>query len=85
MTSRPGGYDLYELESSKLTNRHTHPVVKTDQLIWGYNAKCSFGIVRFDTTKDDPEIQFEVVDIDVGFHVDIDVDVDFNVDVRLVI
>ena len=64
VTKRPDSYDLYEFESSKLTNRHTHPVVKTDQLIWGYNAKCSFGIVTFDTTKDDPEIQFEVVNID---------------------
>ena len=64
VTKRPDSYDLYEFESSKLTNRHTHPVVKTDQLLWGYNAKCSFGLVTFDTTKADPEILFEVVDID---------------------
>ena len=64
VTKRPAGYDLYEFESSKLTNRHTHPVIKTDGLIWGYNDKCSFGLVSFDTTRDDPLIRFEVVTID---------------------
>ena len=34
-TERPGGYDLYEFESSRLTNRHTHRVVETPGLILG--------------------------------------------------
>ena len=61
---RPNGYDLYEFESSRLTNNHTHKVVKTDGLLWGYNETCSFGLVRFDTSVDDPQVKFECVDID---------------------
>ena len=60
----PGAYTLYEFESSRLTNRHTHPVVKTPGLLWGYNKTCSFGLMHFDTTRPDPEVRFECVDID---------------------
>ena len=60
----PGSYTLYEFESSRLTNRHTHGVVKTEGLIWGYNKTCSFGLMRFDTTLDDPQVRFELIDID---------------------
>ena len=60
----PGSYTLYEFESSKLTNRHTHPVVKTKGLIWGYNKTCSFGFMKFDTTKTDPDVTFELIDLD---------------------
>jgi len=63
-TERPGGYTLYEFESSRLTNRHTHGVVKTPGLIWGYNKTCSFGLMRFDTTADDPRVTFQCVTID---------------------
>ena len=59
-----GSYKLYEFESSRLTNRHTHPVVKTKGLVWGYNKTCSFGLMRFDTTLKDPEVRFQVIDID---------------------
>jgi alkaline phosphatase D len=61
---RPGAYPLYEFESSRLTNRHTHPVVKTPGLVWGYNKTCSFALMRFDTTRDDPQVTFELIDID---------------------
>ncbi|MFP6899023.1 MAG: alkaline phosphatase D family protein [Roseibacillus sp.] len=64
----PGSYTLYEFESSRLTNRHTHPVVKTEGLIWGYNKTCSFGLMKFDTSKDDPEVTFELIDIDGNTH-----------------
>jgi alkaline phosphatase D len=64
MIENPGSYPLYEFESSRLTNRHTHPVVKTDGLIWGYSKTCSFGMMRFDTTRMDPEVRFELIDID---------------------
>jgi len=64
VTKRAGGYDLYELESSKLTNRHTHKVVKTPGLIWGYNKTCSFAVMEFDTTAKDPQVKFEAVTID---------------------
>jgi alkaline phosphatase D len=64
ITPRPKGYDLYEFESSRLTNRHTHKVVQTDGLVWGYNKTCSFARMRFDTTAEDPFIQLEAVTID---------------------
>ena len=63
-TERPNGYTLYEFESSRLTNRHTHGVVKTPGLIWGFNEKCSFGLMRFDTTAADPQVVFECISID---------------------
>ena len=43
---------------------HTHGVVKTPGLIWGYNQTCSFGLMTFDTTADDPTVTFECVTID---------------------
>jgi len=64
VTKREKGYDLFEFESSKLTNRHTHRVVKTPGLKWGYNKTCSFGLMRFDTTSKDPSVQFDAVTID---------------------
>jgi alkaline phosphatase D len=64
ITSRDNGYDLYEFESSKLTNRHTHNVVKTAGLQWGYNKTCSFALMKFDTTGDDPSVRFEARTID---------------------
>jgi alkaline phosphatase D len=36
---RGNGYDLYDFMSSVLTNYHTHPVVETPELIFGYNEK----------------------------------------------
>ena len=64
----PGAYPLYEFQSSKLTNKHTHPVVKTDGLIWGYNKTCSFGLMHFDTTGENPQVKFELIDIDGKTH-----------------
>ncbi|MBG90027.1 MAG: alkaline phosphatase [Verrucomicrobiales bacterium] len=63
-TKRDNGYDLFEFESSRLTNRHTHSVVKTEGLIWGYNKTCSFGLMSFNTTRKDPQVKFECVSID---------------------
>ena len=62
--NRSKGYDLYEFMSSKLTNRHTHPVVKTEGLIWGYNKTCSFGLMEFDTTKSTPEVTMKCISIE---------------------
>ncbi|MCG8653576.1 MAG: alkaline phosphatase D family protein, partial [Pirellulales bacterium] len=64
LTRRPQGYDLYELESSRLTNHHTHPVVKTEGLLWGYNQTCSFALMSFDTTAQDPQVTFQCISID---------------------
>jgi alkaline phosphatase D len=59
---RDKGYDLHEFMSSRLTNVHTHGLVKG--AIYGYNEKCSFGLVHFDLSKDDPEVVWEIRNID---------------------
>ena len=59
---RENGYAFYEFESSRLTNIHTHDLVPG--ALFGYNEKCSFGLFTFDTTIPDPEITFQIVNID---------------------
>jgi alkaline phosphatase D len=59
---RPNGYDLYEFESSRLTNIHTHGLIPA--AIFGYNEKCSLGMLWFDTTLTDPQITYQIVNID---------------------
>ena len=59
---RPGAYPLYEASSSKLTNVHTHGLIK--KALFGYNAKCSFGLLTFDTAAADPELTYDVYNID---------------------
>lgn len=59
---RDNGYTLYEFESSKLTNLHTHKIMPGS--LFGYNEKCSFGLLKFDTTKEDPTVSYEIYNID---------------------
>lgn len=59
---RPNGYPLYEFESSKLTNIHTHKVMPGS--LFGYNKKCSFGLLRFDTAIPDPQVTYKIINID---------------------
>jgi alkaline phosphatase D len=59
---RESGYDLYDLESSKLTNVQTHPVMPGS--LFGYNKKCSFGKLTFRTALDDPAVTYEIFSID---------------------
>lgn len=61
-TERENGYPIYEFQSSRLTNVHKHKVLPGS--IFGYNEKCSFGRLTFDTTATDPEITYEVINID---------------------
>jgi len=64
---RAGGYDLYEVMSSRLTNVHTHGLVKNargSEFIMGYNAKCSFGLLEFDTAGGEPQVKYTIVNID---------------------
>ncbi len=61
--SRPNGYDLYEFNSSRLTNQHIHPTMKKAGAIFSYNDPQSFGLVSFDTTAPDPQVTYEVVNI----------------------
>jgi len=60
--NRPGGYDFYDLMSSRLTNIHKHELFAG--ALFGYNEKCSFGLVSFDTTLPDPEATYQIVNID---------------------
>ncbi len=59
---RPNGYPLYEFESSKLTNIHTHKVMAGS--LFGYNKKCSFGLLQFDTNLPDPQVTYKIINID---------------------
>lgn len=59
---RPDGYDFYEFESSKLTNKHTHPMKK--KAVFSYNTGNFFGLLNFDLTKADPEVTFQCITID---------------------
>ncbi len=59
---RENTYDLYEFESSRLTNIHKHRPVKGS--LFSYHQKCSFGLLKFDTTADDPRIVYDIINID---------------------
>jgi alkaline phosphatase D len=59
---RPGGYSLYDVCSSRLTNIHTHECVPGP--IFCYNEKCSFGLMEFDTKAADPQLTITIVNID---------------------
>jgi len=59
---RANGYPMYEFESSKLTNTHTHKIMPGS--VYSYNEKCSFGKLVFDTTTDDPSVEYQIINID---------------------
>ncbi|MBN1805049.1 MAG: alkaline phosphatase D family protein [Sedimentisphaerales bacterium] len=59
---RPDGYPFYEFESSRLTNIHSHKVMP--ESLFGYNEKCSFGMLQFDTTTADPQATYKIINID---------------------
>jgi len=59
---RPDGYALYEFESSRLSNVHTHGIMKG--CLYGYNKTCCFGLLEFDTTKQDPQVTYRIGTID---------------------
>jgi len=59
---REGGYTLYEFESSRLTNDGFHELMPG--ALFGYNEKCSFGLLTFDTTLEDPTVTYQIVSID---------------------
>ena len=61
--SRPNGYDLYEFNSSRLTNQHVHPTMEKQGAIFSYNKPQSFGLVTIDTTVADPTATYEVINI----------------------
>ena len=64
---RPNGYPLYEAMSSRLTNVHVHSLMekaKGSEFLMGYNEDCSFGYLKIDTKKLDPEIIYQIINID---------------------
>ncbi len=61
---RANGYPLYDFMSAIPTNYHTHPVVEGPGHLFGYNENNTFGMLRFDTTAEDPRMVYEIIDID---------------------
>jgi alkaline phosphatase D len=59
---RPAGYPLYEFLSARLTNIHTHDCVPGS--LFCYNEKCSFGMLTFSANAEDPQVRYDVVNID---------------------
>ncbi len=59
---RPNGYTLYEFETSKLTNNHTHGTKK--EALFSYNKGNFFGTLDFDLTPRDPTVTFRCITID---------------------
>ena len=59
---RENGYTLYDAMSSKVTNNKSHGLM--DGAVFGYNAKCSYGLLTFDTDRVDPELTYEIVNIE---------------------
>lgn len=59
---RPNGYVLYDFMSSRLSNVHTHNIMP--ESLFGYNRKCSFGTLEFDTTIEDPTLTYIIKSID---------------------
>lgn len=60
--ARPDGYDLWEFETSKLTNMHTHGTRK--QAEFSYNKGNFYGVLSFDLTLDDPTVTFRCITIE---------------------
>lgn len=59
---RPEGYTIYEFETGKVTNIHTHNT--RPKALFSYNEGNFFGSLSFDLTKPDPEVTFRCVLID---------------------
>jgi len=59
---RPNGYPLYDFLSGRLTNVEVADLVPGT--LFDYNDKCSFGLISFDTTRDNPQVTYEIVNID---------------------
>ena len=60
--TRPNGYTLYDWENCRLTNQIVHPI--EPGAMYGYNAKQTFGMLKFDTKSKDPSATFTAYSID---------------------
>lgn len=66
---RPNGYDLIEVMSSRLTNVHTHDLVKGakgSEFVMGFSETPSFGLMEFNTKSANPQVTFKMIGIDGG-------------------
>lgn len=61
-TERENGYAFYEFMSSRLTNIHTHPV--QPESLFGYSKTPSFGLLNFDTRREDPQVTYRIMSIE---------------------
>jgi len=59
---RQNGYTLYEAMSSHITKSSTHPHMP--QAIFSITGKPAFGLLKFDFSKQDPEIIYQVIKLD---------------------
>jgi alkaline phosphatase D len=59
---RPNGYTLYEFETSKLTNNHTHGT--KEQALFSYNKGNFFGTLDFELGIKDPTVTFRCITIE---------------------
>lgn len=59
---RDSGYAFHDLLSGQLTNIHTHPV--EPGALFSYNLKDSFGLLTFETAREDPRVTYEIYSID---------------------
>ena len=58
---RPKGYTIYEFETSKLTNNHTHNTKK--EALFSYNKGNFFGSLSFNLGLEDPQVTFRCITI----------------------
>ena len=59
---RENGYDFYEANTSHLTKTGTHPLMPN--AIFSHRGKPMFGLLTFRMSLEDPELVYDVVDID---------------------
>ncbi len=59
---RDSGYAFHDLLSGQLTNIHTH--ANEPGALFSYNLKDSFGLLTFDTAREEPEATYEIYSID---------------------
>ncbi|MEM6347149.1 MAG: metallophosphoesterase family protein [Bacteroidota bacterium] len=59
---RKNAYPLYEMMSSRLTNVHVHKIMPAS--LFGYNEKCSFGMLDFETDTPEPSFTYRIISID---------------------
>lgn len=61
-TSRASGRTFFEFQSSRLTNLHTHGVLKSS--IFGYRDQPSFGKLTLNTQKTPPEVTYSIINLE---------------------